>query len=144
MARILCVEDDPDIRAEIVEELMDYGHVVVPAGGALSGIEAAVVFRPDIVLCDFLMPGMTGPEMMRALRRSHPEFGSTPFVVVSAYADEHHREAARAAGAATYLVKPVDFDQLDGVIRTLVDEDEASPLPAAQPRLDQGTGDFKG
>lgn len=144
MVKILCVEDEPDIRAEIVEELMDLGHVVVPAGSALSGMQAAIVFRPDIILCDCLMPGMTGPEMVRALRQSHPEFASTPFVVISAYADESHLEEARAAGAAAYLTKPMDFDELEAVLKRLIAEIEDSPLPAAQPRIDETASDLKG
>lgn len=132
MARILCVEDEPDIRADIVEELKDAGHTVADAANGADGLDHAIQFKPDLILCDFLMPVMTGPEMIQALRERHPELRGTICVVLSAYADPKHRAEAMAAGADSYLTKPIDFDELDVVMRSLLKKRKAQAQSAAQ------------
>ena len=132
MARILCVEDEPDIRADIVEELKDAGHTVVDASNGAEGLEYASQFKPDLILCDFLMPVMTGPEMIQALRERHPELNGTICVMLSAYADTKHRAEAMAAGADSYLTKPIDFDELDVVVRGLLEKHHTPAKSAAQ------------
>ncbi len=126
MARILCVEDEPDIRADIVEELTDLGHSVATAENGEQGLRVAVDFRPQLILCDCLMPAMTGPEMIRALRDKHPEFSSTPCVVLSAFSDETHIEEVRSAGADAYLTKPTNFDELESLLNRLLNGSEES------------------
>ena len=126
MARILCVEDEPDIREEIVEELVACGHTVAEAPNGLIGLQVAVDFKPDIILCDCLMPTMTGPAMIQALRERYPAFASTPVVLLSAYSDQSHLDEAQAAGATAYLRKPMDFDELEFVLRSLLGEGEAT------------------
>lgn len=121
MARILYVEDEPDIRSDVVEELVDLGHTISAAADGREGLQMALDFRPDIILCDCLMPGMTGPEMVRALHDGYPEFKSVPVVFLSAHADPAHQEEGLAAGARAYLTKPVDFDELEGVLGELLD-----------------------
>lgn len=120
MAKILYVEDEVDIRAEIVEELKDSGHMVATAGNGEEGLKMALAFRPEIIICDCLMPVMTGPEMLGVLRGHYKEFAQTPFVFLSAHADQSHQESGLAAGADAYLTKPIDFDRLDAVVAELV------------------------
>lgn len=120
MAKILCVEDEPDIREIIAEELADFGHRVETADNGETGLSTALTFRPDIILSDFLMPTMTGPEMIKALRDGYPEFSATPCIVVSAYADEKHRKEADLAGANLYLTKPIDFEGLASLLKDLL------------------------
>ena len=119
MARILCVEDELDIRAGIVEELTESGHLVAQASNGKEGLEVAKEFCPDIILCDSLMPEMTGPEMISALREQDGAYASAPVILLSAYADKWHKDEARASGATVYMTKPVDFDELDAVIESL-------------------------
>ncbi len=136
MAKILCVEDEADIRSEIVEELLDCGYEVEQACNGLTGLKAAVEFRPDVILCDCLMPAMTGPEMIAALRRDHPELRATPFVLISAYTGERHLADAKAAGAAACLTKPMDFDELESILAQLL---HAPQSPAARPERADGS-----
>ena len=120
MAKVLCVEDEPEIRDVIVEELIDFGHDVETAEDGKLGLEAALQFQPDVILSDFLMPRMTGPEMIRTLRDGHPEFSATPCVVISAYANDRHRSEATEAGVTLYLTKPIDFDRLELALNDLL------------------------
>ncbi len=120
MTKILYVEDECDIRSEIVEELEDAGHKVAAAANGQEGLKLALTFRPDIIICDCLMPVMTGPEMLCRLRSQHEAFSQTPFVFLSAYADRTHKDSGLAAGADAYLTKPIDFEHLDAVVADLV------------------------
>ena len=120
MARILCVEDEDDIRADIVEELIDAGHEIFAASNGLEGLEAVPAFGPDLIISDCLMPKMTGPEFFQALHRELPAFAGTPFVFLSAHADGSHIEEGMALGADAYLTKPVDFDRLLSVVNSLL------------------------
>lgn len=123
MARILCVEDEPDIRADIVDVLTELGHTVIAASNGEEGLQAALQFRPQIIICDSLMPVMTGTEMIVALRELYPEFDSVGFVFLSAHAEADHRKAGLAAGAKRYLTKPIDFDKLEAVVAELSKEE---------------------
>lgn len=125
MARILCVEDEPEIRADLVEELSDCGHTVASATNGDEGIQVAVSFRPEIIVSDCLMPVMTGTEMLITLRQCHPEFAAIPFVFLSAHAESAHVEHGKAAGADSYLTKPVDFDLLLETLEQLLAKDES-------------------
>ena len=75
------------------------------------------------------MPVMTGPEMIRTLRESRPEFSATPFVLISAYADQAHLDEAKAAGAIAYLTKPMDFDELESLVDSLTGAAGSDPPP---------------
>ena len=120
MARILCVEDELEIREDIVETLTEDGHTVLAASDGEEGLRLALSFRPDVILCDSLMPRMTGPEMISALRRQEGDLASTPCILLSAHADKSHRDDGLAAGADLYLTKPVDFRELEAVLTALL------------------------
>lgn len=129
MARILCIEDEPEIRTNLVEELSDFGHTVACAKNGQEGLQMIVEFQPEIILCDCLMPGMTGPQVFASLREQYPEFASVPFVFLSAHAEPKHRESILPDGAAAYLTKPIDFDELEAFLAGLV-ETVATRAPA--------------
>ncbi len=133
MIKVLYVEDEPDIRREIAEELDECGFTVLTAENGAVGLEVVAGFQPDVILCDCLMPVMSGPEMLKALRERFPVFVDTPFVLFSAYADKSHLDEAAAAGATAYLTKPVDFEQLEALLRDLIRK------PAALTETDQAT-----
>lgn len=80
-------------------------------GSAVTGDEAVTVAlreRPDIILMDIRMPGMDGIEATRQILAEYPAC----VVMLTAYADEEHQEAAFEAGASGYLVKPISVDAL--------------------------------
>jgi len=115
---ILCVEDEPDIRGDITEELRDAGYETVEAANGREGLDALTTHKPDLVLCDITMPEMNGYEMLTALRENHPEFEDLPFVFLSALADRKDIIAGRHLGADDYVTKPVDFEMLLATVET--------------------------
>ena len=112
MVKILCVEDEAEIREDIVEELGDAGFETIEAVNGLDGLEAIKGLRPDLVLCDVTMPVMNGFELMSTLRENHPEFAEMPVVFLSALADRKDVIAGRKLGADDYLTKPIDYEIL--------------------------------
>ena len=115
---ILCVEDEADIRGDIVEELRDAGYATVEAANGREGMEAIAQHKPDLVLCDITMPEMNGYEMLTALRDNHPELVDLPFVFLSALADRKDIIAGRQLGADDYVTKPVDFGMLLAMVES--------------------------
>lgn len=120
MARILCVEDESEIREDIVDELTDAGHEVIARENGAEGLKAMLEHTPDLVVCDSLMPEMTGGELLSVVRRDHPELCDLPWVFVSAHADKSHIDEGLGLGAQAYLTKPVDFDRLIATVEDLL------------------------
>lgn len=112
MAKILCVEDEPELREQIVEELVDAGYEVLEAGNGAEGLAAIENGAPDLVLSDVNMPEMSGHELMKRVREQHPELSDMPFLFLSAQADRAQVIEAKKMGADDYLTKPVDFELL--------------------------------
>src|ERR1700709_2683442 len=69
MARIVIADDDADIRELVVFKLRHGGHEVVPVGDGAAAVEACTAEKPDLVILDVMMPGMSGLDAARALRQ---------------------------------------------------------------------------
>jgi len=112
--RVLVVDDNVDAAESIAMLLRLEGHDVRSVHGAQDALEAAVVFRPHVVLLDIGLPGMDGYEVARRLRSQ--SIHSMRLVAVTGYGQQSDRERAREAGFDQHLVKPVDPEALHSVI----------------------------
>ena len=114
-ARVLVVDDDPDVRGFVVSSLEDLGYDVAEAS---DGEAAMVEFRrekPDLVVLDYLMPGMSGADVAREMRGARPE---QPILFVSGYSET---DAIRAAApGATLLAKPFRSEALAACVRKVL------------------------
>jgi DNA-binding response OmpR family regulator len=119
MPRIALIEDEPDMRELISEELEDQGHEVHTATNGQDGLALIQRLKPDIVLADINMPKMNGFQMRTVLRDRHPDLAKIPFVFVSAFADKNDVADGLVVGADHYITKPIDFNMLNGWIKTL-------------------------
>ena len=117
LQRVMCVEDDPDIRMILEFSLATVGgyDVCMCAGGQLA-IEQAAAFKPDLVLLDVMMPGLTGPQTLVALR-SQPVMTGVPVVFLTAKAMPDEVEELLLYGATGVIVKPFDPVKLPADIR---------------------------
>jgi two-component system, cell cycle response regulator DivK len=113
---VLIVEDDEDTRFLLRTLLERRGLRVVEAEDGVSGVRAAEELRPDLILMDWSMPGMDGLNAMRLIR-ARDSWSETPVIIISGHASPASRELALANGCSEYLVKPLDFDQLDRALR---------------------------
>ena len=115
-SRVLVVDDSPDITHTMAELLALRGHSVQTASNGEEALEAAVAFRPTVVLLDIGMPDFDGYAVAERMRRL-PQLKDTRFVAVSGYGAPEHRVKAKEAGFDFYIVKPIDYASLDEVLR---------------------------
>ena len=113
---ILCIEDDRESAALIREDLEERGFDVHLAHEGNEGFAAILRIRPDLVLCDINMPGMSGFEVLEALTAIAPNFRNMPFVFLTALTDRESELKGRRLGADDYVSKPIDFDLLASII----------------------------
>ena len=104
MARILIIDDDADIRQPVRLQLEKEGHVVDEAGDGAAGVALCRQERPDLVICDILMPEMDGFETMRHLKREFPDM---PILVLSGSMSAY-LEMASDLGAVVLSTKVED------------------------------------
>ncbi|MFF1376693.1 HAMP domain-containing protein [Streptomyces sp. NPDC058308] len=144
--RVLIVDDDIRNVFALTHVLSRVGMPVLYAENGREGIET-LERNPDVelVLMDIMMPEMDGYETMAAIRRS-PRWQGLPIVALTAKAMPGDREKAIAQGATDYVPKPVDVDQLLGVVCSLLDPegadgagDATSPDPQAVATEQPGT-----
>lgn len=117
LRRVMCVEDDPDIRLVLDFSLRQLGayEVCLCASGE-EALEAAPKFEPELVLLDVMMPGLTGPETLEALRQQGLVEG-VPVVFLTAKAMQGELEALMTHGVSGIIVKPFDPVSLPEDIR---------------------------
>jgi len=124
--RILVVEDDDRIRRALRLALEDEGYDVDEAGDGEQGLAAHSRTSPDVVLVDLMLPGMSGFDVCRELRKT----SGVPILVVTARADTHDVVAGLEAGADDYVTKPFAVKELTARIRSLL---RRSSTPTAPP-----------
>ena len=112
---ILIVDDEPDIadlfRQRFRREVRQGQYVLHFADSGEEAVRRLAEIRPEliVILSDINMPGMDGLELLRKVKGLRPEL---PVLMVTAYGDDERRHRADELGAAAFLTKPVDFDQL--------------------------------
>lgn len=107
---VLVIDDNADMRAFISEALRPF-YQVACANDGQEGLEKANILHPDLVLCDVMMPIMSGDEMVTELRR-HPEMADLPIIMLTAKADDALRVDLLKAGVQGYINKPFSVDEL--------------------------------
>jgi two-component system response regulator MprA len=114
--RILIVEDDPAILKVLQRGLAYEGYLVDIATDGRTGLNMARDRRPDLVILDWMLPGMDGLEVCRRLRSG----GSLPILMLTAKDTVQDRVEGLDAGADDYLVKPFNLDELTARVRALL------------------------
>ena len=107
--RLLLVEDDPTLRQALTFNLTREGYEVTSAADGEAALEAARNERLDLILLDVMLPGMSGVEVLRVLRR---EGVATPVIILSAKGDEIDRVVGLKVGADDYVAKPFSRPEL--------------------------------
>ena len=131
VASVLIVEDEPAMREMVAANLREAGYEVREAEDVTSAWEALGASRVDLVLLDWMLPGSSGYEFLRRLRREGaPAEREVPVILVTARAEEPDRIRGLDAGADDYVVKPFSPRELRARVRALLRR-------AADPRADR-------
>jgi len=113
--RVLVVDDQPDSTDSLALLLQLRGHEVLIARDGPGAIEEAARSRPDVILLDLGLPGMSGYDVARRLRVMR-ELDGVRLVALTGYGTESDRQKSRDAGFDVHLTKPVDPQALDAVL----------------------------
>jgi len=119
VARIVVIEDEPPIRANLSRMLEMEGHEVVTAEDGLAGLQRIRAQQPDLIFCDLVMPILDGYGVLAEVL-ARAETATIPFIFLSASADQGEREEGLRRGATAYLTKPFRLGEIrDTVARHL-------------------------
>jgi two-component system phosphate regulon response regulator PhoB len=110
-AQILVVEDERDIAALVGYHLTKEGYRVRTAGSGPEALEELMRERPDLIVLDLMLPGLSGFDLLGELRR-RPEMADTPVIVLTARRDEIDRIKGLELGADDYVTKPFSPQEL--------------------------------
>ena len=110
-AKILVVEDEPDIMRIITHTLQSVGHQVIPAYGGDDAIRKVKTHMPDLVLTDLAMPKVSGVQVIESIKKD-PETKRIPVIAVTAHVWDGIAQAAGEAGCDGYISKPFNMKQL--------------------------------
>ncbi|MBD3868393.1 MAG: sigma-54-dependent Fis family transcriptional regulator [Acidobacteria bacterium] len=117
-AHILVVDDDASQREELAGFLADLGAEVREASDGREALESILRHAPDLCITDFRMPRMDGGELLHEIRQVNPDIG---VILVTAYGNVEGAVACLKDGAAEYLLKPLDLDEVEHIVRKLLD-----------------------
>lgn len=114
MATIMVVDDDVHI-CQLIHDFFSglKGHTVYKAHNADDAVAVVQEHRPDLALLDIMMPGVHGVEVLRRIKRIHPDIKA---IMITAVDDKDIASEAMAEGAADYVTKPLDLNYLDALV----------------------------
>lgn len=115
--RVLIIEDNPDIAANLGDYLEDHGHTVDFAGDGITGLHLAVVNDFDSIVLDLALPGMDGLDVCRKLRSEAGK--DTPVLMLTARDRLEDKLAGFETGADDYLVKPFELQEVEARLKVL-------------------------
>ena len=113
--RLLIVDDNRDSADSLALLLESQGFAVCVAYDGLQAIDAALSFRPDVLIVDLVMPALDGFQVAKKLR-AKPEFATAVFVALSGCADQPHFDEASKAEFDEYIVKPPNIKLLLAIL----------------------------
>lgn len=113
--KVLIVDDETLVRRSLSRALKSKGHDVVEATNGLEGLKLWKEIQPDLIFLDVLMPGLTGPEVLKEMGAT----SSAKVILMSAFSGEHNMQTAQQMGANLFVPKP--FEDIFAVV-TLAEE----------------------
>jgi two-component system chemotaxis response regulator CheY len=124
-ARVLVVDDMESARQNVIGQLKTLGFSqLYEAGDGASALQALEINQElgeaiHLVICDWMMPGMTGIELLARLR-SNPAYGRIPFLMVTAEGETQKIVDAAKAGASGYIIKPFTVETLKAKVSAIL------------------------
>jgi DNA-binding NarL/FixJ family response regulator len=135
MKKILVIEDEPEMRRNLTTILRLENFHPLPASGGRVGIELAKKEKPDLILCDVMMPELDGYGVIAALR-ADAETVTIPFIFLTAKGEKPDIRAGMNLGADDYLIKPVAKSDLLAAIWTRLKRAAQQAVPEFKPNFD--------
>jgi DNA-binding NtrC family response regulator len=131
---VLVVDDEPALREVLSQRLQGWGFRVTTAADAIEADAALGLARPDLVLSDVVLPGLSGLDLLRRFKRHDPDLS---VILMTAHANVDSAVEAMKEGATDFLTKPIDTETLRALLEAVADERRQR---AASRVLDQALG----
>ena len=109
--KILVLEDEPAVQTLILKQLTSQGFQVTVAGDGLDGLMKLEAVRPDLIICDVMMPNLDGMEFVKAIK-THSDTQKIPVIFLTAKTDPRSMIDGINVGARFYVTKPFQIDDL--------------------------------
>ena len=130
MARILIVEDEPNMVAGLRDNFEFEGYQVITAADGIAGLERALSEAPDLVILDVMMPRMSGLDVCKQLKSKRP---SIPVIMLTARGQEIDKVVGLELGADDYVTKPFSIRELLARVKAVLRR--ARTVPKEQERV---------
>jgi DNA-binding response OmpR family regulator len=124
MAKILIVEDEPNMVAGLRDNFEFEGHQVITAGDGVAGLERAIAESPDLVILDVMMPRMSGLDVCKQLKTKRP---SIPIIMLTARGQEVDKVVGLELGADDYVTKPFSIRELLARVKAVLRRSRTAP-----------------
>jgi len=134
--RILVVEDEDAIRETLRYNLAREGYQVIEAATGPDALDLARAERPDLILLDVMLPGLSGLEVCRVLRQE----SATPILMLTAKGTEVDKVVGLQLGADDYVTKPFSFNELLARVTALLRRSDMSARPPGPPEIEDFSG----
>src|SRR6266481_2426916 len=135
MKKILVIEDEPEMRRNLATILRMEDFQPFTAENGRAGLESVRANKPDVILCDVMMPELDGYGVIAALR-ADPETVSIPFIFLTAKGEKPDIRAGMNLGADDYLTKPVAKTDLLAAIHSRLERAAQQAVPEFKPKFD--------
>lgn len=136
---VLVVEDDSDIRRGLADSLRFAGFEVLQAGDGERGLAEALRADLDLLVLDLILPGLSGYELLKAVRSARP---TLPVILLTARGEEDDRIRGLELGADDYVTKPFSVRELLARVEAVLRRSPERPSPIQNLHLPQGVVDF--
>lgn len=117
--KIMVVDDEPYIARVIKFKLEQEGYTVISANDGQSGLQKIKEEKPDLVLLDVMMPGLSGYEVCQKIKED-AELAGIPVVILTAKGQERDREQGLTMGASDYITKPFSPNRLLELVKSMI------------------------
>lgn len=132
MKKILVIEDQPDMRGNLGIILKMEGYDVMVAGNGREGLKLASEHKPDLIICDVMMPELDGHGVLKSLRED-PATAHLPFIFLTARGEKRDLRAGMNLGADDYLTKPVNASDLIAAVEARLTREQHRPPAGFKP-----------
>lgn len=123
---MLVVDDDAMAREVLTDHYKQYGFTVDAAADGAAALAAIEARKPDLILCDRVMPTMSGAELLDVVRKRGAEWQDILFVFITALTDRRDRYAMMPLHPDAYLNKPIMFNEADRTLAELLQKKRGS------------------
>ena len=129
--RILCIEDNPEMRLGVRLALEGAGYEIEEAEDGKEGLSRTLEMLPDLIICDIKMPGMDGFQMLEELRK-HKSIAHIPFIFMTGEDPRIHLRKGMNLGANDFILKPFEMDDLIKAVQIRLQEAERTKKESQQ------------